>query len=262
MTRILRMDADFRNQSSYPRLSGQSASSAFYLAFVIAAVALLLIASPAAAQEENRAGLVIVHSDGSVTTQCVAFAEPAISGADLLARSGLDLAVEASSMGGTICRIDGEGCDFPQESCFCQCQGSPCIYWSYWRRTEGAWLYSNAGAGNTTVNDGAVEGWRWGPGTVEQAEAPPDLTFEEICASPPIATDDTEPAVGATEPVTSSTTPAAAPSPDKPASQPAEVAAVPTPTTSLLLLLGVLAALPLAALALWWLRRPRKGGGA
>lgn len=237
---------------------------------MIATVALLLVASPAAAQEENRAGLVIVHSNGSVASQCIAFAEESITGAELLARSGVDLAVEASSLGGTICRIDGEGCDFPQESCFCQCQGSPCIYWSYWRRAEGAWRYSNAGAGNTSVTDGAVEGWRWGPGTVDQAEAPPDLTFEELCATAPIATGDGEPGVGAAEAVAALTNatptlPAAstiAPPPNGQSGRPAEVAAAPTPTTALLLLLGALAALPLAAFVLWWLRRPRKGGGA
>ncbi len=240
---------------------------------MISVAALLLAVSPATAQEENRAGLVIVHGDGSVATQCVAFAEPAISGADLLARSGLELAVEASSMGGTICRIDGEGCGFPQESCFCQCQGSPCVYWSYWRRTEGAWLYSNAGAGNTTVNDGAVEGWRWGLGTVEKAEPPPELTFEDICAAAPVVADDAEAGAGDPQPMTvtvaaSPTSPAesaaspAVPLPEDPASQPAEGAGAPTPTTALLLLLGVLAALPLAALVLWLLRRPRKGGGA
>jgi chemotaxis protein CheC len=54
-------------------------------------------------------------------------------------------------MGATICRIDGEGCNFPTESCFCQCQGSPCIYWSYWRLTEGEWRYSNIGAGNAAT---------------------------------------------------------------------------------------------------------------
>ena len=254
------MDAATNAAFQYPRPSAKSASSAFRLALLTAVAALLLVASPAAAQEENRAGLVIVHGDGSVTMQCVAFAEPAITGAELLARSGLDLAIEASSMGGTICQIDGEGCGFPQESCFCQCQGSPCLYWSYWRWTDGAWLYSNAGAGNTTVRAGAVEGWRWGVGTVDKAEPPPALTFGEICpaVATPNATENDAPEIGAAEAVTATRPPLVS---QQPASQPAEAVPTPTPTTALLLL-GVLAVLPPAALLFWWLRRPGKGGRA
>lgn len=165
-----------------PRASARSAKSAVYSAILLAFAVWLLGATPASAQDGAQAGLVIVHSDGSVTTQCVAFAEESITGAELLVRSGLDVAMEASSMGATICRLDGEGCDYPQESCFCQCEGSPCIYWSYWRLGNEGWTYSNLGAGNATVRAGDVDGWRWGEGRIDRAESPPAVTFDEICA--------------------------------------------------------------------------------
>lgn len=211
---------------------------------------LLLSAAPAAAQDENRAGLVVVHGDGRVATQCVTFSEPAIGGAELLTRSGLDLAVEASSMGATVCRLDGEGCDFPQESCFCQCQGSPCIYWSYWRLNDGTWRYSSAGAGNTTVRGGDVEGWRWGLGTVEQAEPPPAITFEEICA--PAA------AMLATADAATTGETVAAPAAGSQADPAAATATLPAPATAFGILLGTLVALPALALIFMWLRRARQ----
>ncbi len=136
------------------------------------------------AETPHRAGLVVQHGDGSVQTQCITFPEDSISGLDVLQRSGFDLNVDAgNSMGATICRLDNEGCSFPQEDCFCQCTGSDCVYWSYWRQENGEWVYSNLGASNTKIHDGDVEGWVWGRGTTGgAASVPPNLTFAEICA--------------------------------------------------------------------------------
>jgi hypothetical protein len=156
-----------------------------------------LLPGRAYAQEENRAALVVVYGDGTVAQKCVAFAEESVSGYDLLLRSGLPSRVEASAIGPTVCSIGGEGCDFPQESCFCRCQGSPCIYWSYWRLQEdGAWRYQTLGAGNTHVRNGDVEGWRWAEGTTRAAQAPPDATFDAICG--PAAANVPPPASGLT----------------------------------------------------------------
>jgi len=265
MTQIVRIDVDLLKSAANPRASAKSASSTFYFVLIIT---MLLFAIPISAQEESRAGLVIVHGDGSVVTQCIAFAEESIRGADLLARSTLDLSMEASGMGATICRIDGEGCDFPAESCFCQCQGSPCIYWSYWRLGEGEWRYSNIGAGNAVVRAGDVDGWRWGLGTVDKAESPPIITFEEICVErDPVS--EPPPALSPTSPIDEAQTDVAAtpiPTPTSPqmtamnsARQPDDPDAAPTPLTAIGLLLGVLVMLPVAALLFVWLRSVRKG---
>ena len=69
----------------------------------------------------NQVGLVVVHGDGDIVTRCIEFDEEKISGYDVLDRSGLDLNIEPSGMGATVCRIDNEGCTFPQDPCFCQC---------------------------------------------------------------------------------------------------------------------------------------------
>jgi len=261
-----------------PRASAKSAKSAVYLAALLALAVLLLSSAPLSAQGGAQAGLVIVHGDGSVTTQCVAFAEESITGAELLVRSGLDVAMEASSMGATICRLDGEGCGYPEESCFCQCEGSPCIYWSYWRLSDEGWTYSNLGAGYATVRDGDVDAWRWGEGTVERAEAPPALTFEEICTAEKEALT-TESAEGTEESGGVSVTPGAAAAADGlPSAEPGGVvtaavssqavsAAAPAssgiePVTVLGVVLGVAVVLPLAALAVALLRRRTKGDRA
>lgn len=147
--------------------------------------------SEVAAQSDgpNRAALVVVHGDGRVVTRCVTFAEAQINGLELVQRAGFDLNLEASSMGATICRLDGEGCTYPQQSCFCQCEGESCVYWSYWRWQNGVWTYSNQGASNHAVTAGALEGWVWAADAAGQAKSPPATTFDAICTAPtPVAT--------------------------------------------------------------------------
>lgn len=154
-------------------------------------VSLLGLLSLAAAQADgpNRVGLVVANGD-AVVTRCIEFSEEEISGYEVLERSGLDLNVDVSSgMGAAICRIDGTGCTYPQEECFCQCQGSPCRFWIYWHWDDGDWRFSGLGASKYDVHDGDVEGWVWGEGSPNTGgDQPPRLAFEEICAEPPTAT--------------------------------------------------------------------------
>jgi hypothetical protein len=137
---------------------------------LVALLALTAQASPSTdeARQSNRVGLVVDFGDGRSITQCVTFDETEISGYDVLMRSDLDVATRE----GVICRIQKTGC--PTEDCFCAMPD----YWSYWRLIEetGAWQYSSAGAGSTTVHDGAVEGWSWG------SEPPPAPAFHQICS--------------------------------------------------------------------------------
>jgi hypothetical protein len=161
-------------------MGGGRGARGWQVALLVAVLALL--PRVAFAQEEKHAGLVVVFGDGRVEQQCVAFTEESISGYELLQRSGLPLSIEAGAIGPTVCSIGDDGCAYPQESCFCRCQGSPCIYWSYWRLQEdGAWRYQSLGAGNTQVRDGEVEAWRWAAGTTRDAEKPPAVSFVDIC---------------------------------------------------------------------------------
>ena len=137
------------------------------------------------AGEPNHAGLVVQFGGGQIETRCVEFTEQEITGADLLNRSGLNAIVDPSSgLGITVCRIEGQGCDYPAEACFCQCSGSgPCAYWNYFYREPGqdSWTYAPLGALRHKVTSGSIEAWLWGNGTPPPAA---DLSFDAVCPSP------------------------------------------------------------------------------
>ncbi|MFN2226399.1 MAG: hypothetical protein ACK2UY_08835 [Anaerolineae bacterium] len=205
---------------------------------------LLLVAAaglpePAAAQEPNRAGLVIQFDEGRVETWCLEFEGTEIAGNDLLARSGQDLVIDATSgLGITVCQIEGQGCAFPAQHCFCQCMGGEgCRYWNYFYREPRAeaWTYSPLGALLRQVQPGGVEAWVWGDGSTPPDEA---LTFEAICAPPtPTALPPTEtPAEAPPSPTAAATalaadpatavTPAPSPTPSP------EATSIPAPATA------------------------------
>jgi hypothetical protein len=155
-------------------------------------LALAALVPPVAARQgdegDNRAALVVVYGDGQMDTRCVAFAEPEISGYDALSRAGLAVESDAQAGGAAVCRVDGVGC--AAGDCFCACRGGECRYWSYWQWRDSAWQYAAAGASQSRVSDGAVEGWVWGLGTVTKAQPPPVVSFEEVCAAGAVNSDD------------------------------------------------------------------------
>ncbi|NCF64869.1 MAG: hypothetical protein GWP61_02780 [Chloroflexi bacterium] len=142
--------------------------------------ALSSIPPPMNAQVLNRAALVIRHAEGAVQTACITFEEPQISGLNLLYKADLDLVIDVQSGGALVCKIEETGC--PASDCWCQCKGgADCIYWSYWHMQEDSWTYSQGGAAVYMLEDGSIDGWSWGPGSVSQADPPPDITFDEVC---------------------------------------------------------------------------------
>lgn len=183
------------------------------------------------ADEPNRAGLIVQFADGQTETLCVEFEGEEITGADLLVRSGLEAVVDPSSgLGIIVCRLEGQGCDYPAEACFCQCSGSgPCAYWNYFYREPGqdSWTYAALGALRHQVRSGSVDAWVWGDGTTLPAT---DLTFEAICPSPTPTVTSTpqEPALPA---ATATHMPAPQPTEAQPANTPAPVA-TPSPASS------------------------------
>ncbi len=173
----------------------------------------LLAAGRAGAQTPGQAGIVVQYGDGSVVAYCVSFSGDSISGYDALLAAGLD--VEAAfdpSLGAAVCRIGPDGC--PASDCFCQTPQ----YWSYWHLQNGAWTYSQAGAGAARLSSGDVDGWRWG-----QGDPPPVTPFEQICAPAATATPAASPTL---PPPTPSPAPTVAPSPT------ATVTPLPTKTAS------------------------------
>ncbi len=139
-------------------------------------LSLVLGLAPANAQTQNRAGLIIQFGDGRVAAHCVPFGEPSITGLDLLARSGQSIVIESGGLGVAVCAMGGEGCAYPAQPCFCQCQGASCAYWNYLHLIDGVWQYSPVGASSYTITDGAVDGWAWG-----DRVTPPLYTIDQIC---------------------------------------------------------------------------------
>jgi hypothetical protein len=136
---------------------------------------------PAArAQGPNHATLLVVFAPNDIFSSCIVFNEAEISGAELLARSGLTvLAQSVAGVGVTVCKIDNTGCDFPGQACFCQCLGASCNYWSYWTWHNGAWVYSGRGASQSAVLPGGINAWVWGDGQ----NPPPAVGDEGACGA-------------------------------------------------------------------------------
>jgi hypothetical protein len=110
------------------------------------------------------------------------------------------------------------------------------VYWAYQRLNGGAWSYSQVGAASTRVGPGAVEGWAWGSGSVQNGARPPTLSFEQVCAPadqpqlPTGAIVSTEAPAPATEPPRA--TPTIVPPTSAPTEPPAVLAEPPTAEAS------------------------------
>ncbi len=129
--------------------------------------------------QEHHAGIVLQFADGSVQKYCLAFAGDSISGLDLLLKTGLEVKLEAyGGMGGLVCKIGHDGCDYPGQPCVCQSYGPGGVYWTYHHLKDGQWRSSVVGAGSYKVHDGDLEGWAWSGG-----KPPPMFTFRQICGA-------------------------------------------------------------------------------
>lgn len=161
------------------RKTGQARRS--LVAFSITLIIILLLSDDISAQDNSRAALVIRHDDAHIQTACVELPKSEITGLELMQRSGLDLEIDVQGFGALVCRVDQTGC--LSDDCWCQCKGGgECIYWSYWHQKGDEWDYSLTGANDYVVGNGDVEGWSWGPGNIDAALPPPNVSFEVICA--------------------------------------------------------------------------------
>lgn len=128
---------------------------------------------------QSRAGLVVQFGDGSVRSYCIAFERESITGFDLLLKSGLNVTAEGfGGMGGLVCKIEAEGCDYPGEACVCKSYGPNGVYWSYHHLRQGKWKTSSMGAGGYRVRNGEVDGWAWSAG-----KPPVVRTFDQLCGA-------------------------------------------------------------------------------
>lgn len=117
------------------------------------------------AEGPNYATLLVVFGPDDIYSSRISFSETEISGTELLVRSGLTVVTQVvAGLGVTVCKIEGIGCDFPGEACFCKCLGADCNYWSYWTRRDGSWIYAGRGASQSVVRTGDINAWVWGNG--------------------------------------------------------------------------------------------------
>lgn len=166
-------------QSTIGTLKWYSISALLPLLVLLAA----LIPAQGQAQEgaTNRAGIVVRYGNGQVQSACVHFSEDEITGYDLLSRSGLAFVAQQTGIGVAVCKIGGDGCDYPAEDCFCKRDGARAIYWAYHLLDADTWRYSNVGLVSIKVRDGVVHGWAWGSGDSSSGAQPPTLSIAAIC---------------------------------------------------------------------------------
>lgn len=110
------------------------------------------------------AGLVIDYGDGRRSYAVVSFAEPFMSGIELLRRSGLPLvSVPFGGLGEGVCSIESTGCDVA--TCrrrLCQSADRESPFWQYLRQgDDGSWAAAALGATQARVEDGDVDAWVW-----------------------------------------------------------------------------------------------------
>lgn len=123
----------------------------------------------------HRAALLIEHSNGSLIARCVAFAEEAISGLQLIGRSGIESHTQSfGDVGVAVCQLDFEPAQVPA-TCF---GAGP--YWQYYRHAAAGWRLSATGASGTVVHDGDLDGWHYAAGQ----QAPPPASFAQVCGAP------------------------------------------------------------------------------
>jgi hypothetical protein len=107
---------------------------------------------------------------------CVFFDEDRISGLELLERSGLPIVGDRSTLGTAVCKLGGRGC--ASGDCFCRYP----VFWGYWVRDpdQKSWNFSDVGANDRVVRDGAVDGWSWGK---DGKPPPPKTSFAHACGA-------------------------------------------------------------------------------
>lgn len=130
---------------------------------------LALLALPAdetSAQEPDEAYVIVQFDDANLTGRHIEFTAP-ISGLKALELTGIEVTTLDLGWGIAVCSIGGVGC--PEDDCFCD----PNNFWNYSFWDGSAWQGYAVGADSSVINDGAVDGWRWGPTGISMPPAPP-----------------------------------------------------------------------------------------
>lgn len=131
-----------------------------------------------------RAAVLVRFGDGQTVVRTAELGDAVTTGWDLLVSTGLDIQQEQ----GAVCKIGPDGCDYPQQACFCQAG-----YWSYWHWESDAWRYASRGAAARILTAGAVDAWTWGVGLRPQVVSPTLLLDDRrLALGQPTATPSSE----------------------------------------------------------------------
>jgi hypothetical protein len=142
----------------------------------LASLAPVAQAVPAcAAAGSHHAALVVEHGDGSIVSRCVAFSTAAISGEELVNRSGVVWSSQTfGGFGAAVCALDGEPAHYVD------CPGKD-RYWAVFAARGGAsWQLANVGISTLTLHDGDALGVRYVPAS-GSAAAP--VSAAGVCAA-------------------------------------------------------------------------------
>jgi hypothetical protein len=135
-----------------------------------------LIAKPADAGV-GKAGVVVVHGDGSVETECVKLTRAQVSGFKLLKLSSFEFTAARFDFGRAVCWLDGEGVNTSDPG---SCLPSSGPSWSYFTQEKGgAPVSSEIGPDDRVVTRGDVDYWVFDE---FPQPTPSTLTVREICA--------------------------------------------------------------------------------
>lgn len=175
----------------------------------------------------NRAGVIVDEGNGVVRRVGITFSGT-ISGITALQDAGFAPTVRGfGSIGGAVCGIQVSGTTYgcPSDSTCLTCAAPD--YWSYSRAPAGTQQFttSGAGAGATHVQNGDIEGWRWGTGT----NTP---TYASLASFFPPPTTTTVPAPPVTSPHTTAPTHPKGPTTSAPTGPPVRDEQVPGVTNT------------------------------
>ncbi len=134
-----------------------------------------LLTPSLARADSGYAALLVIFGPDDYHSECVALPGD-MTALELLEASALEITVEPSASGDGVCSIDGVGCLYPDEACFCRCSAEDCALWTAWYRDGDRWEVSTA-IDERIVLHGGVDAWVWSDGLQE----PPAVSFADIC---------------------------------------------------------------------------------
>jgi hypothetical protein len=149
------------------------------LLFVAVASVLLgtgVIAAPVEAGF-GKAGVVVVHGNGSVETECVRLTKAQISGFKLLKNSSFEFKAARFDFGRAVCWLDGEGVNTSDPG---QCLPPSGPTWAYFTQNKGdsGPVSSEVGPDDRRVTRGSIDYWTFAE---FPQPTPSALRLRDIC---------------------------------------------------------------------------------